>query len=180
VIGEEFGEFVDELGRQLSADGKELEFLPLAGNNLPLFESLPMLWREIPRSTADRALVLLPCRRHSASQESWEQERNLAAILEKLNSNPAIERITLAYFPEPDDENDAAREEMLNRLIREFGIEYLDLSETQSCLESPKAFILPERSGESSLHPVGAASDLARILAGKLRRHLIFEKNGQY
>lgn len=180
VIGEEFGEFVDELGRQLSADGKELEFLPLAGNNLPLFESLPMLWREIPRSMADRALVLLPCRRHSASQESWEQERNLAAILEKLNSNPAIERITLAYFPEPDDENDAAREEMLNRLIREFGIEYLDLSETQSCLESPEAFILPERSGESSLHPVGAASDLARILAGKLRRHLIFEKNGQY
>lgn len=180
VIGEEFGDFVPELARQLKADGKELEFLPLVGSNLPLYESLPRLWREIPRSRADRALVLLPCRRHFSSQEPWERERNLAAVLEKLDANPAVERITLARFPAPAEERDDELEAMLNRLVREFGVDYLDLSETQAVLDSAAAFEIPDRPGESSLHPAGAATDLARILAGKLRRHLIFEKNGQY
>lgn len=180
VIGEEFGEFVPELTRRLAAEGKELEFLPLTGNNLPLFESLPQLWHAIPRSTADRVLVLLPCRRHYSSQEGWERERNLAALLEKLKANPAIDRITLARLPEPGEEMEADLEAMLNRLVREFGVEYLDLSETRPLLEAPGAFEIPGRQGESSLHPAGAAPELARILAGKLHRRLIFEKNEQY
>ena len=179
VIGEPFGEFAPELERQLAAEGKTLEFLPLTGGNLPLFESLPALWQQIPQSRADRAVILLPCLRHRSPQEPWERERNLAAIVEKLKINPSIRRITLAVFPTPHREKEEELGEMLNRLVREFDLEYLDLSDTRPLLEKPEAFQRPDSPGESSLHPVGISPALARILAGKLRRHLIFEKNGQ-
>ncbi len=168
-LAENFGGLEERLRERLGESGRELEFVPIAGTNRPLSESLPEILTAVEESGADRALLLIPCRLHTAMYEPWELERHLAALLEKLKRNPRLVRVHLAFLPERDGDERSELRESLTRLAREYDVQYLELNQLEPEISRPESYALPGRPGEASQHPVGVVPRLSELLSERLR-----------
>ena len=167
IIAEEFGgeeaTFSGKLATRLRERGNAVEFLPWHSGFNPLGESMPLLWRELEKSDADQALVVLPCAVHLAETEPWRRDRAIAALLEKLRTISTLRTITLMPFPtdDPAPEYKAS----LAHLAREYDVRLVE----PHCPTAPSSYALPDTPGERSIHPVGVTDELAEILVNSLR-----------
>lgn len=177
VIGPDFGHgeqrFSALVLKNLKQSGVEGEFLPWRNGGNPLMDSLPELFDAIEMQNSDMAILMTPDLTALAGVESWERDRAMAALLEKLRTNPALRHLTLAAFPAQTPEDVKQEEEVLNslrRLAREYDVDVLDLGNRLRPLgpEDGDIFKPQGSTGELSRFPVRRAAELAEALTSAL------------
>ena len=129
MIAESIDSFAAIAGEQLQIkENQTIEFVPFRDSEVPLRDNLPELLDRIGSSTADHAILFLPCLYHMGTIEPWMRDRYIAAILEKLRRNRKLHAIYLIPAPVRPGEEEAQRElqKSLRRLAREYDVQLLE------------------------------------------------------
>ncbi len=177
VIAPDFGSGENRFGfrveENLKQRGFAASFLSWRNDENPLMNTLPELFDAIESQNADTVLLVTPDLQALSAVESWERDRALAALIEKLRSNPALRHLKLAVFPAASDEDgDREREvlDSLRRLAREYDVDVLDIaSGLRATLPEDGSAFKPENStGEQSRYPVSRAAELAESFSARL------------
>ena len=147
MIAESIDGFAATAGEQLQIkENQTIEFVPFRDSEVPLRDNLPELLDRIGSSTADHAILFLPCLYHMGTIEPWMRDRYIAAILEKLRRNRKLHAIYLIPAPVRPGEEEAQRElqKSLRRLAREYDVQLLEPAAGESPAGSEHPFHTPE------------------------------------
>ncbi|WP_294504172.1 PA14 domain-containing protein [uncultured Victivallis sp.] len=127
-------------------ENQTLEFVPFRDSETPLRDGFLELLDRIGNSTADRAILFLPCLHHMGTIEPWMRDRYIAAILEKLRRNRKLHAVYLVPAPVRPGEEKSQEElqEALRRLAREYDVPLLEPATGQPPTGPEHPFHTPE------------------------------------
>lgn len=172
VIGEQFGDFREELTRELQKHHVELEFAGWVSDGKsmgrPVLQSLPELFRLIKQTNAELALVIPPTQSRRTTVSARDQLRGIAFLLQALRTCSSVTRIALAPPMPSHPARETDEEDFTNALRdykRTYGIELLELQKEYGEKLSPADY---REGGLVSAFPDQKSEELAKLFAAFL------------